>query len=257
MIAKYIKNEKITPIICLDDANYLVYEKELNKVLYAILRSHETYKHVRIGVIVVTSDLDIDLERSLDARVASVFQPQTIHFAPYTASEIAGILSQRVMQGLYPNVLAEELLDRIIDRTMKCGDIRIGLDLIKRSVMNAEKAARMNVTNEDVTQAFTASRDLRLAELISVLSTDEANVLFQLAEMTTDVDVITTKSVHTSLGEKAIGYTRYVQIIEKLDHLRLVTLAYQNIGTGRTRIISLRYDPKQILFLQKPKVAKK
>ncbi|MDR0439167.1 MAG: ORC1-type DNA replication protein [Methanocalculaceae archaeon] len=257
MIAKYIKNEEITPIICLDDANYLVYEKELNKILYTLLRSHETYKHVRIGVIVIISDPDIDLELSLDARVASVFRPQTIHFAPYTAQEISGILSQRVMQGLYPNVLAADLLDRIIDRTMKCGDIRIGLNLIKRSVMNAEKTARMNVTNDDVTQALSISHDLRLTELVNILSTDETNVLFQLAAMTTNVDVITTKSVHTALGEKAIGYTRYVQIIEKLDHLRLVTLTYQNVGLGRTRIISLRYDPKQILSLQKPKATKK
>ncbi|MDE2444437.1 MAG: ORC1-type DNA replication protein [Methanocorpusculum sp.] len=251
MIAKYIENEEITPIICLDDANYLVYEKELNKVLYALLRSHETYEHVRIGVIIIISDPDVDLERSLDARVASVFRPQTIHFAPYTASEVAGILSQRVMQGLYSNVLSSDLLDRIVDRTMKCGDIRIGLDLIKRSVMNAEKTARMNVTDDDVTKAFSISRDLRLAELVRVLSVDEANVLFQVAEMTNSTDIITTKSVHSSLGEKATGYTRYVQIIEKLDHLRLVTLTYQNAGNGRTRIISLRYDPKRVLALQK------
>ncbi|HJJ96749.1 MAG TPA: ORC1-type DNA replication protein [Methanocorpusculum sp.] len=251
MIAKYIENEEITPVVCLDDANYLVYEKELNKVLYALLRSHETYEHVRFGVIVIISDPDVDLERTLDARVASVFRPQIIHFAPYTASEIAGILSQRVMQGLYPNVLSADLLDRIVDRTMKCGDIRIGLDLIKRSVMNAERAARMNVTDDDVTQAFSISRDLRLVELVRVLSADEANVLFRLAEMTNDADIITTRSVHTSLGEKATGYTRYVQIIEKLDHLRLVTLSYQNSGSGRIRIISLRYDPKRVLALRK------
>lgn len=251
MIAKYIENENVVPVICLDDANYLVYEKELNKILYAFLRSHETYEHVKIGVIVIISDPDVDLERSLDARVASVFRPQIIHFAPYTASEIAGILSQRVMQGLYPNVLSDELFDRIVDRTTKCGDIRIGLDLIKRSVMNAEKAARMNVTDDDVTQAFSISHDLRLAELVRVLSAEEADVLFQLAEMTNDADIITTKAVHTALGGKAMGYTRFVQTIEKLDHLRLVTLTYQNAGKGRIRMISLRYDPKQVLSLRK------
>ncbi|MDU9376009.1 hypothetical protein McpSp1_05960 [Methanocorpusculaceae archaeon Sp1] len=251
MIAKYIENESVVPIICLDDANYLVYEKELNKVLYALLRSHEAYENVRIGVIVIISDPDVDLESSLDARVASVFRPQIIHFAPYTASEVAGILSQRVVQGLYPNVLANELFDRIVDRTMKCGDIRIGLDLIKRSVMSAEKSARMNVSDDDVTAAFSVSRDLRLADIVRVLSDDEAAVLFQLAEMTNDADIVTTKEVHTALGERATGYTTFVQIIEKLDHLRLVTLSYQNAGKGRLRIISLRYDPKRVLAFRK------
>ena len=69
--------------------------------------------------------------------------------------------------------------------------------------------------------------------------------------MTNDADIITTRSVHTSLGKEATGYTRYVQIIEKLDHLRLVTLSYQNTGNGRIRIISLRYDPKRVLALRK------
>jgi cell division control protein 6 len=251
MIAKYIENEAVVPIVCLDDANYLIYEKEFNKILYTLLRSHETYDHVKIGVIVIISDPDVNLDASLDARVASVFQPQIIHFTPYTASEIAGILSQRVVQGLYPNVLGDELFDRIVDRTMICGDIRVGLDIIKRSVMKAETAARMNVSEEDITAAFSISRDIRLEELASVLSEDEADVLFQLAEMTNNEDIITTKSVHTALGKHATGYTRFVQIIEKLDNLRLVTLAYQNTGNGRTRIISLRHDPKRILAHQK------
>jgi cell division control protein 6 len=140
---------------------------------------------------------------------------------------------------------------------MKCGDIRVGLDLIKRSVMNAERAARTNVIEDDVAQAFSISRDLRLSELVRSLSVDETNVLFRLAEMTNDADVITTKSVHTSLGKRATGYTRYVQIIEKLDHLRLVTLTYLNIGNGRTRIINLKYDPKRVLALQETRVGRK
>lgn len=255
MIAKYLEQENITPLICLDDANYLIYDRELNKVLYALLRSHETYEHVKIGVIIVISDPDVDLEASIDTRVASVFRPQTIHFSPYTAAEITGILSRRVAQGLYPNVLGSEMFDRIVDRTMKCGDIRIGLDLIKRSVMNAERSARTAVTEEDVTDAFSISRDLRLADLVKVLSEDEANVLFCLAEMTNNDDIISTKSVHTALGEKATGYTTFVQIIEKLDHLRLATLAYQNAGKGRIRVISLRYDPKRVLSLKKSQAA--
>ncbi|HJK02580.1 MAG TPA: ORC1-type DNA replication protein [Methanocorpusculum sp.] len=250
MIAKYIEHEAIIPIVCLDDANYLIYEKELNKVLYALLRSHETYQHVRIGVIVIISDPDIDLERILDSRVSSVFRPQIIHFSPYNAYEVAHILSQRVRQGLYPHVLSDELLDHIVDRTMKCGDIRMGLDLIKRSVLNAERTARMHVTEDDVIRSFSMSCDLQLSELVRVLSSDEANVLFQIAEMTTDSDILTTRAVYTSLGEKATGYTRYLQIIEKLDHLRLITLSYHNVGSGRFRMINLRYDPKRVLLLR-------
>lgn len=247
MLAKFIENEGITPLVCLDDANYLVYERELNKVLYALLRSHEAYSHVKIGVIVVISDPDVDLNTSIDARVASVFRPELINFAPYTASEVARILGMRVAQGLYPRVLSAEMLDKITDRTLKCGDIRIGLDLIKRSVMNAERSAQRTVTEEDVAAAFAISRELHLSSTIQSLSPEELAVLHQITLMTNDTDIINTRDIHTALTENKTGYTRFVQIIEKLDHLRLINLTYQNVGRGRTRIVSLRYEPDRVL----------
>lgn len=73
--------------------------------------------------------------------------------------------------------------------------------------------------------------------------------------MTNNDDIISTKSAHTALGEKATGYTTFVQIIEKLDHLRLVTLTYQNAGKGRIRVIRLRYDPRRVLSLKKARDA--
>ena len=67
--------EEIVLLVALDDANYLLYENEINKVLYTLLRSHETYEGTRIGVIVIISDMDVDLTRAVDARVASVSAP--------------------------------------------------------------------------------------------------------------------------------------------------------------------------------------
>ncbi|HJJ55998.1 MAG TPA: ORC1-type DNA replication protein [Methanocorpusculum sp.] len=251
MIAKYIERENVSLVVCLDDANYLVYEKKINKVLYSLLRSHETYEHVNIGVIVVSSDLDIDLELSLDTRVKSVFNPHIIEFTPYNREEVTDILSQRIMQGIYPNVLNSKLLDIIVDHTMSCGDIRVGLDIIKRSVMNAEKDSRKSVVEEDINQALSNPNDLQLKGMVQILSNDECSVLFKLAELTNDKDVITTKSLHNSLGSKATGYTKYIQIVEKLENLRLVDLRYNNTGNGKTRIISLKHDPKRVLALQK------
>jgi cell division control protein 6 len=42
-----------------------------------------------------------------------------------------------------------------------------------------------------------------------------------------------------------IGYTRYYEIIRKFDAMRLINLQYRD-GKGRTRVISLRYDPTKI-----------
>eukprot|EP01106_Pelomyxa_sp_JSP_P006042 TRINITY_DN19633_c0_g1_i1.p1 TRINITY_DN19633_c0_g1~~TRINITY_DN19633_c0_g1_i1.p1 ORF type:complete len:202 (-),score=18.89 TRINITY_DN19633_c0_g1_i1:12-617(-) len=74
-IARILIKDEIVLLVALDDANYLLYENEINKVLYTLLRSHETYEGTRIGVIIIISDLDIDISRAVDARVASVFLP--------------------------------------------------------------------------------------------------------------------------------------------------------------------------------------
>lgn len=246
MIAKYIEKEEVTPLICLDDANYLIYNKEFNNVLYAALRIHEVYEKVGIGVIVVISDQDILLEEVIDARVSSVFRYETINFEPYNAAEIAGILSQRVAQGLYPTVLSSEQQDYIVDRTMRCGDIRIGLDMIKRAVMYAETDARREVLKTDLEKAFSASQDLHLAGTIRSLSPDELNVLRQLVKMTTDDTLMTTGDVRRAMPKGAPKITRFNEIMEKFDHLRLITMGYANKGEGRKRYVNLRYDKERV-----------
>ena len=60
-VARLLRKEEIVLLVALDDANYLLYENEINKVLYTLLRSHETYEGTRIGVIVIISDMDVDL----------------------------------------------------------------------------------------------------------------------------------------------------------------------------------------------------
>ncbi|HKL97480.1 MAG TPA: ORC1-type DNA replication protein [Methanocorpusculum sp.] len=246
MIAKYIEKEEVIPLVCLDDANYLIYNKEFNNVLYGILRIHEVYENIKIGVIVIISDPDILLEQILDARVSSVFRYETINFEPYNAAEIAGILSQRAAQGLYPNVLSTEQLDHVVDRTMRCGDIRIGLDLIKRAVMHVEMDARRQVTEVDLAKAFSASRDMHLTGTIRSLSSDELEVLKQLVTMTTDETMTTTAHVRRAMLADAPKITRFNEIMEKLDHLRLITLEYANKGSGRRRYVNLRYGKDRV-----------
>ncbi|MGB8309201.1 MAG: AAA family ATPase, partial [Methanoregula sp.] len=87
-VARILQKEEYVLLVALDDANYLLYENELNKVLYTLLRAHESYEGVRIGVIVIISDPDVDLSRAVDARVASVFRPTEIYFPPYGNAEV-------------------------------------------------------------------------------------------------------------------------------------------------------------------------
>ncbi len=246
-IARILVKEEIVLIVALDDANYLLYENEINKVLYTLLRSHESYEGTRIGVIVIVSDLDVDIARAIDARVASVFRPAEIYFPPYENAEIHEIIKARAMQGLFQGVLSEGMLDLVVGQTLKSGDLRVGIDLLKRATLNAEHAARRSIGKEDICGAYEVSKYLHLSYTIKTLKDEERLILKSFAQRTAKEQEMNAGDVYKSIKESlSIGYTRFYEIIKKMDAVRLINLEYRD-GKGRTRIITLRYDPAKIL----------
>lgn len=247
-IARALLRDEQVLLVGLDDANYLLYNNEINDVLYPLLRSHEAYPGVRIGVVAIVSDMSVSLQTEVDARVASVFRPTEIYFPPYSGEEVHGILEERVLQGLYPNVLRPEMLDLVVEQTMKSGDLRVGIDLLKRATLSAEKAARRSIEREDICKAYEVSRYLHLAYSLRALRAEEREVLGRIAEMAIRDDRETNAGeVYHFVREHAgISYTRYYKMIQKFDAMRLLNLHYRQ-GRGRTRLISLRYDPDRVL----------
>jgi len=247
-IARFLQREEQVLLVALDDANYLLYENEINQVLYSLLRSHEAYPGVRVGVIAIVSDMSVTLQNEVDARVASVFRPTEIYFPPYSEEEVHGILEERVLQGLYPNVLRPETLDLVVEQTMKSGDLRVGIDLLKRAALNAEREARRSVEREDVCKAYEVSRYLHLAFSLRALKAEEREVLAGIAEMSASDDKeMNAGDVYRFVKEQAgVSYTKFYEMIQKFDSMRLLNLHYRQ-GRGRTRLISLRYDPGRVL----------
>ena len=246
-ICRILVKDELVLLVALDDANYLLYENEINKVLYTLLRAHEAYEGIRTGVIVIISDLDVDLVKAVDARVSSVFRPTEIYFPPYEHAEVREILQMRVLQGLYPGVISEEMLSLVIDQTQKSGDLRVGIDLLKRATLNAERAARRTVERDDICGAFSVSKYLHLVFTTKTLKDEEKNVLRALANASLKEQEMNAGEVYKAIaGSVQIGYTRFYEVVKKLDALRLVNLHYRE-GRGRTRLISLRYEPAKVL----------
>ena len=246
-VARILVKDEIVLLIALDDANYLLYENEINNVLYTLLRSHEAYEGTRIGVIVIISDMDVDLSRAIDARVASVFRPTEIYFAPYGDTEVQEIMKARVMQGLFTGVLSDDLLNLVVEQTLACGDLRVGIDLLKRATLSAERAARRSIEREDICGAYEISKYLHLSYTVKTLKDDERQILKSFAERSLKESEMNAGDVYKSIKESfSIGYTRFYEIVKKMDALRLINLQYRE-GKGRTRIITLRYEPAKVL----------
>jgi len=246
-IARLLQKEEAVLLVALDDANYLLYENEMNRVLYSLLRSYEAYPGTRIGVIVIISDMDVDLSQEVDARVSSVFRPLEIYFPPYGEDEIREILSERVKQGLFPGALSEEMFDLVVEQTQKSGDLRVGIDLIKRAGLHAEHRASRSITPDDVCKAYDISKYLHLSSSVRSLKNEEKAVLRDLARQSLAEGDMNAGEIYKAVkAGMPIGYTRFYEIVKKFDAMRLVDLQYRD-GKGRTRVISLRYDPVKII----------
>jgi cell division control protein 6 len=246
-IARIIQRDDQVLLVVLDDANYLLYENEMNKVLYTLLRSHEVYPGTRTGVILIVSDMAVDLQREVDARVASVLRPTEIYFPPYTEEEIREILRERVQQGLYTGVLSQDMFDLVVEQTIESGDLRVGLDLLKRATLNAEHSARRSIERDDICKAYDISRYLHLSFTIRVLKPEEKQLLAEIAKMAEGEQEMNTGEVFNRIKDSLqIKYTKFYEMVRKFDAMRLINLHYRS-GRGRTRLISLRYEPSKVL----------
>ncbi len=242
-VIKHLVDSNKTLVVALDDINYLFHEGHADEVMYSLLRAHEQYPGTRISVIAIISDVGIPY--SFDPRVGSVFLPEEIDFPRYEITEIADIINNRVQHAFFRDVVSDEALDRVVSYVDRTGDLRIGIDLLKRSGLNAERRASRTISVEDVDKAYEASRLLHLCRNIRSLSDNEKTLLGLVAKDNNLQIGELYKSFHEITG---LGYTRFYEIIDKMHASRLIDADFSGKGMrGRTRYVAPVYDPKDIL----------
>ena len=232
-------------VVALDDINYLFYENEAGDTLYSLLRAHEVHSGAKIGVIVVSSDLSLDVIDDLDGRVQSVFRPEEIYFPRYSTDEIASILRERVKRGFHDGVIGGPELDTVTEYTADSGDLRVGIDLLRRAGLQAEMRASRTITDEDIEAAYEKSKHVHLSRSLEGLSESER----ALIEVLLDHDGKQAGEVYAVFSEETgLGYTRYSELVNKLDQLGLITATYADgDGRGRSRELSLAYEQSAIV----------
>lgn len=242
IVQQLIDKDKVM-IVCLDDINYLFHEGHADEVMYSILRAHELFPGAKIGVIAVVSDTG-KLYR-FDPKVSSVFLPEEIEFLRYSYDEIKDIIASRVHLAFYPDVFPAEVQEVVSDYVDITGDLRVGIDLLKRAGLNAEKKASRIVEIEDVEKAYESSRLLNLKRNIMTLSADEKKLLGIIAEMGQSKAGDIYEHFHEMTG---LGYTRFYEIVNKLAESQHLDAAFSGEGTrGRTRMIGLSYPSEDVL----------
>ncbi|MFB6127142.1 MAG: ORC1-type DNA replication protein [Halolamina sp.] len=244
-IADRLDEEDDVLVVALDDVNYLFYENEASDTLYSLLRAHETHPGARIGVIVVSSDLSLGVMDALDSRVQSVFRPEEVYFPVYDVDEIVDILRERAERGFHDEVIDAPELDRVAELTAESGDLRVGIDLLRRAGLHAEMRASRTIAVEDVEESYDKSKYVHLSRRLQGLSDSETEFVEVLAEH----DGEQAGDVYDAFNDRTdLGYTRYSEIVNKLDQLGLIEAEYADVeGRGRSRSLSLTYEPDAVL----------
>lgn len=241
-IAKKLVDEGKSLVVALDDIQSLFREGEINRVLYSLLKAHETYEGVKIGVSAVYSGERMEYE--LDHRVYSIFMPEEIRFQPYSKEEIREILDQRVRAGFYPGVMCDDALEKIVEVAYSMNDLRVGIDLLLKSGLNAEKRASKKITVEDVEKACEKSMHDFLLSKIRGLSKDELELLKMICSGEERAGELQRRF------EEVTGarYTKFHELLKSLESKGLIKLEMSGKGyRGRSRIPRVCYDAEELL----------
>jgi cell division control protein 6 len=242
---RLVADDKVLAV-ALDDVNYLFYESEASDTLYSLLRAHEEQGGAKIGVICVSSDLDLDVIEELDTRVQSVFRPEDVYFPKYGQKEIADILRERANRGFHDDVITAPVLDQAAKFTAEQGgDLRVGIDLLRRAGLNAEMRASKQVEHQDVEKAYDKSKYVHLSRRLQELSDAER----ALVEVIAEHDGERAGDIYEVYHDQTdLGYTRYSEVVNKLDQLGIIEADYADVeGRGRTRELVLQYDADAVL----------
>jgi cell division control protein 6 len=243
-VAERIAEDDEVLVVALDDVNYLFYEDEASDALYSLLRAHETHPGAKVGVIVVSSDLDLDVIEDLDSRVQSVFRPEEAYFSAYDREEITDILRDRIEVGFRDGAVPAPVLDKVSELTDQAGDLRVGIDLLRRAGLHSESRASKTVETEDVDAVYEEAKHIHLSRNLRALSENER----ALVETVADHDGEQAGDVYDTFNDTTgLGYTRYTEIVNKLDKLGLIDAEYEQLdGRGRSRSLSLTHDPEAV-----------
>jgi cell division control protein 6 len=105
--------------------------------------------------------------------------------------------------------------------------------------------ASRSVTVEDVEEAYDKSKYVHLSRCLRGLSESER----ALVEVVAEHDGEQAGPVYEAFHERTdLGYTRYSEIINKLDQLGVLEASYTDLeGRGRSRSLSLNYEPAAVL----------
>jgi archaeal cell division control protein 6 len=227
-----LKKEDRGLVVALDELDRLAADRTIDRVLVDFLKAHSTYGYDKIGIIGIT--IKEDLLANLDEKTRSVYNPTRILFQRYKKNEIKDILGNRARYGFYDGALTDNLLTYITDKTYDSGDLRTGIDLMRRSGLLAEKDAVRKITKEHIDKAHGNLPSARIEEAIEKLLPEDKDLLERITQKESWISGDLYKDLRK---DTEVSTKKYNEILSKLERMSLIKAEYRAGIRGRSREI--------------------
>ncbi|MEA1924787.1 MAG: hypothetical protein U9M95_02855, partial [Candidatus Altiarchaeota archaeon] len=227
-----LKKDDKSLVVALDELDRLFLNRNVEAALIDLLKAHISYDFDRVGVIGIMINREYIAQLSDKAR--SVFNPSIIHFRPYSRGEVRDILEYRIRYGFYGDVVPEEILESVVDLTCGKGDLRFGIDLLRRSALLAENDSSRSITEEHLSEVFSriSSPKARGGKL-----SPGGGKLLQIIE---ENDKKSSGRIYQLFREETgSGIKKYNQLMKELESKKLIETEYIKGRRGRSRNVML------------------
>jgi len=212
----------------LDDFDflYMILEDIYRKAVFLITNEKEKYEE-------------------LDMRIRSRLGPEFLFFRHYNKEEVGGILEQRKEYAFVPGVWDGDAFEKIVEKTVKVNDVRVGLYLMREAGNLAEERSLRKIGLKEVGEA------VRKADEFQIKSKEGLD-----GELMLVLDLVKTNSgsrigsLYERYQEKggSLSYKSFTRKIDKLKEGRFISTKQDRGSGGITTIVSYGAEKKLTEF---------
>lgn len=249
-LAEHLIEQKLHLLIVLDDLDYLL--KKDSKILYCLTRLNEDFRDIHDLISIIAIMKDVSNIYNLIKGIRTHFQVGMIKFEKYNKREIFDILKYRIIKGLKPNAISDDLIEKLSELVYEKGDLRYGLNLLWKATKIAESKRQEYISTECIEAANKEMAHSSIVDILENMSPDKLLLLLSIVK-----DLKDRGGSHTSMNsilDKYIYFCKltglnpksYSQIWNYLQEYKMHDLIFTNVESknirGRRALIGISQD---------------
>lgn len=191
----------------------------------------------KIGIVAICQSKYV--LQSLDERIRSRLNAQSLEFTPYSEDDLLYILNRRASSALVSNTYNETILKSIAK--LAAGDARVAIQTLKNATYLAEKEDSKKINDEHVNKGYCSAKDVKNTDHLNKL-TDHHIMLYTIIKKS--IKIRSGKLWKSYLAKckrkkvNPIALRTYAEYIRKLIEMDIIK-AERALGRGKVRIFRI------------------